>query len=64
MTKISDKCESCQRYNKEDKVLKNKLYCWTFCEEYQRYQWKTTAEYLGVKLDEQAYQKETTKTQK
>lgn len=59
MNSISDKCNCCERYNKTENKLRNKLYCWSFCEEYQKYQWKTTAEYLGVKLDEQAYQKET-----
>ena len=57
--KISDKCNNCERYDSINSKPRNKLYCWSFCEEYQRYQWETTAEYLGVKLDEQAYQKET-----
>jgi len=59
MSCISNKCNSCERYNKIKNKPRNKLYCWSFCEEYQRYQWETAAEYLGVKLNEQAYQKET-----
>ena len=59
MSYISDKCDCCERYNKIKNKPRNKLYCWSLCEEYQRYQWKATAEYLGVKLDEQANKKET-----
>ena len=54
MSCISNKCNYCERYDKIENKSRNKLYCWSFCEEYQKYQWRITAEYLGVKLDEQA----------
>ena len=52
MSCISNKCNSCKRYNKIENKPRNKLYCWSFCEEYQRYQWKVTAEYFGVDFKE------------
>ena len=48
---ISNKCESCSRYNKQDKCFRNKLYCFLFCEEYGKYQFDTIKKILKEEFE-------------